>query len=202
MNAAIPCIHSCVLGALLAIAPAYGEITSRRLLAAILLNTPEPEIVAAGMSLKTAEQVARQRGEPGALWGTGESMQPLYAPGTALVIGRHDFEKLKAGMTVVYLNAHGRRVAHCIVGETRGGYLLQGVNNGEEDAELLTEDNFIGVVVAAYASSGTGFREATLAKLSTRLRKLVAPTQPPRRNDLVAGAATGRPISGLLAKRD
>ena len=162
-----------LLFAFLGVAHAYAGITSPRVLAAIITHTPAPEIVPAGMPMKIAEHVAEQR-NASVLWGTGDSMLPLYARGTALIVEPYDYEKLKKGMTVVYVNRAGRRVAHCVVGETRGGYLLQGVNNPEEDVELLTEDNFLGVVVAAYGSTGTDFRAATLAKLSSKSRDLVA----------------------------
>lgn len=155
---------------LVGIAPGYGAITSKRMLAAIMAHTPAPEIVPAGMAMKTAEHVAKQRGDTHVLWGNGESMLPLYARGTALLVAEHDYKKLKKGMTAVYVNRAGRRVAHCIVGEIRGGYLVQGLNNAEEDEELVTPDNFLGVVVAAYASSTTDYRTAMLEKLAPKAR--------------------------------
>jgi hypothetical protein len=162
-----------LLLAFLAVTPGQAGITSNRVMEAILRNTPAPQLVPAGMPLKTAEHLAQQREDACVLWGVGESMQPLYPPGTALIIERRDYEKLQKGMTVVYCNQDGRRVAHCVVGETRGGYLLQGINNSEEDAELLTEDNFVGVVVAAYAAVETDFRAKTLARLALKGHVLV-----------------------------
>lgn len=75
-------------------------------------------------------------------------------------------------MTVVYVSRRGSRVAHTVVGETRGGYLLQGVNNDEEDEELLTPANYIGVVVDAYASADTTFRADLAQRLAAKGRPL------------------------------
>ena len=83
-------------------------------------------------------------------------MEPLYVPNTAVVVQEINYDDIKKGMTVVYVKNNGRRVAHSVVGETRGGFLVQGVNNDEEDAELVTPENFIGVITQAFASAGLG----------------------------------------------
>jgi signal peptidase I len=167
-------ILGCFLGLVLLAPQCFAQITSKRLLTDILRQTPAAELVPHGMPMRIAEHVAKQRSDAFVLWGVGESMQPLYAHGTAVVVASHDYEKLKKGMTVVYLNAAGMRVAHCIVGETRGGYLMQGVNNVKPDPTLLTPENFMGVVVEAYASTGTDFRDAALASLNAKQRARVA----------------------------
>lgn len=144
---------------------ASAGIKSERVLAAIIERTPAPRLVAEGSQLKSAEKIAA--GIPGAqaLWGIGRSMEPLYATNTAVIVQVINYDDLKKGMTVVYIKSNGRRVAHSIVGETRGGFLVQGVNNDEEDAELVTEKNFIGVVTQAFASADTAFRTDTTARL-------------------------------------
>jgi len=43
------------------------------------------------------------------------------------------------------------RVAHSVIGETRDGYLVQGVNNDEADSDVVNEQNLVGVIVQAYA---------------------------------------------------
>ena len=102
-------------------------------------------------------------------------MEPLYATNTAIVVAAIDYEHLKKGMTVVYLKSTGVRVCHSVVGETTGGYLVQGVNNDEEDAELITPGNFIGVIVQAYASTDTAFRADTEKRLAAKGKvKLIA----------------------------
>jgi len=133
-------------------------IKSDRVLAAIISHTPAPRLVAEGQQLKTAEAAAAQLPNAQAYWGIGRSMEPLYATNTAIIVQEINYEDIKKGMTVVYLKSTGVRVCHSVVGETRGGFLVQGVNNDVEDAELVTAENFIGVIVQAYASADTTFR--------------------------------------------
>lgn len=137
---------------------AQAGINSERLLAAIIEHTPAPRLVAEGDQLKMAEKVAAGMHGAQALWGIGRSMEPLYATNTAVIVQEIKYDDIKKGMTVVYVKSNGHRVAHSIVGETNGGFLVQGVNNDEEDTELVTPENFVGVVVQAYASAGTAFR--------------------------------------------
>ena len=144
---------------------AQAGIKSERVLAAIIERTPAPRLVAEGAQLKTAEKFAATLPRAHALWGIGRSMEPLYATNTAVVVQEIDYDDIKKGMTVVYVKSNGRRVAHSIVGETRGGFLVQGVNNDEEDADLITPENFIGVVTQAFASADTAFRTSTEARL-------------------------------------
>ncbi len=145
------------------VAPA--GIKSERVLAAIISRTPAPRLVAEGQQLKSAERAAALLPAAQALWGIGRSMEPLYATNTAVIVQEIKYDDIRKGMTVVYLKSTGVRVAHSVVGETRGGFLVQGVNNDEEDAELVTEENFIGVVVQAYASADTAFRTETEKRL-------------------------------------
>jgi signal peptidase I len=144
---------------------AQAGIKSERVLAAIISQTPAPRLVAEGKQLKTAEDAAAKMPGAQAFWGIGRSMEPLYASNTAVVVQEIDYENIKKGMTVVYLKSTGVRVCHSVVGETTGGYLVQGVNNDVEDAELITKDNFIGIIVQAYASADTAFRTDTEKRL-------------------------------------
>jgi signal peptidase I len=154
---------------------AQAGIKSDRTLAAIISHTPAPRLVAEGRQLKSAEAAAAAIPGAHAFWGIGRSMEPLYATNTAVVVAGIDYEQIKKGMTIVYLKSTGVRVAHTVVGETTGGYLVQGVNNDEEDAELITADNLIGVVVQAYASADTAFRTDTEKRLVANGKvKLVA----------------------------
>ena len=145
---------------------AQAGIKSERVLAAIIARTPAPRLVAEGTQLKTAEQVAATLPHAKALWGIGRSMEPLYAANTAVIVQEINYDDLKEGMTVVYIKSNGHRVAHSIVGETRGGFLVQGVNNDEEDAELVTAENFVGVITQAFASADSTFRAETAQRLA------------------------------------
>jgi hypothetical protein len=69
-----------------------------------------------------------------------------------LVVAPIAFVDLQEGMTVVYTNRHGRRVAHQLLSLTRRGWRVQGLNNQAEDAELVTPENLIGVVYASLAT--------------------------------------------------
>jgi signal peptidase I len=143
----------------------FAGIKSERQLAAIIDHTPAAHLVAEGKQLQTAEAAAANIPGAEAFWGIGESMEPLYATNTAIVVTPIAYDDVKKGMTVVYVKSNGRRVAHSIIGETRGGYLVQGVNNDEPDAEVVNEKNLIGVITAAYATSDSQFRTETTARL-------------------------------------
>ena len=147
---------------------AAAGIKSERQLTAIITRTPAPQLVAEGQQLKQAEKAAAQM--PGAIayLGIGESMEPLYAPNTAVIVMPISYDSIKKGMTVVYVKSNGRRVAHSVIGETTGGYLVQGVNNDEADAEVVNENNLIGVVVQAYATSDTAFRTDLTQQLTAK----------------------------------
>jgi hypothetical protein len=157
-----------VLG--LAATQVHAGIKSKRQLAAIIKETPAARLVAEGEQLKEAEKTAAQIKNAITLWGVGQSMEPLYAPNTAVVVAPIKYDDIKKGMTVVYVKNNGRRVAHSVIGETRGGYLVQGINNDEADAEVVNEGNLIGVVVQAFASSETNFRNGVTRQVATRDR--------------------------------
>ena len=149
-----------------------ARIKSERVLKAIIAQTPAPQLVAEGQQLKTAERVAARIPGAVAYWGIGQSMEPLYATNTAIVVTPIAYEAVKKGMTVVYLKNNGRRVAHTIVGETRGGYLVQGIENDEPDAGVVNEKNLIGVIVSAYATADSAFRVELTQRLAARGRTL------------------------------
>lgn len=101
---------------------------------------------------KDASKVAERKQGGIALIGGGESMNPVFGENTMLVVKPIDFEKLKAGMIVVFINRHGRRVAHVLVKKERGGWVAQGYNNQETDGELVTPQNLVGFVYANISS--------------------------------------------------
>lgn len=147
-----------------------ARIKSERMLKAIIAQTPAPQLVAEGQQLKTAERAAARIPGAVAYWGIGASMEPLYATNTAVVVTPITYDAVKKGMTVVYLKNNGRRVAHTIVGETRGGYLVQGINNDEPDAGVVNEENLIGVIVSAYSTADSAFRVELTQRLAARGR--------------------------------
>lgn len=79
-------------------------------------------------------------------------MNPVYGENTMLVVHPIAYQDLKVGMTVVYLSKAGHRVAHQLISKERGGWRAQGINNANQDAELVTPENLIGVVYASIVS--------------------------------------------------
>ena len=71
-------------------------------------------------------------------------------------------------MSCGHLVGDGLQQGIGFVGETRGGFLVQGVNNDREDAELVTPDNYIGVITQAFASADTVFRAETEKRLAAK----------------------------------
>jgi hypothetical protein len=152
-------------------APVDAAIRSHSALTDLMARSPAPQMVPAGRELLTAEAVAAGIKNAIAYIGIGRSMEPLYCTNTAVIVVPITYDHIKRGMTVVYVNCDGLRVAHVIVGETRGGYLVQGVNNDEADADVVNEGNLIGVIIQAYACAETGFRHDIALQLKAKARR-------------------------------
>ena len=145
-----------------------ARIKSERLLKALIIRTPAPQLVAEGRQLEIVERAAAQIPGAVACWGIGRSMEPLYATNTAVVVAPISYDDVKKGMTVTYMKSNGRRVAHTVVGEIRTGYLVQGVCNDEPDPGVVNEENLIGVIVSAYATTDTPFRVELAQRFTVR----------------------------------
>lgn len=115
--------------------------------------SPMPTLVASGQELVAAEQHAVRDSACFALSGAGRSMEPIYTSGTAIVVREQSYRMLRAGQVIVYRNGRGCFVAHILVKELNDGWIATGLNNAKPDGELVTSGNFVGVVMAAYASS-------------------------------------------------
>lgn len=99
---------------------------------------------------RDAEQVARNGRGRSPVVGKGDSMAPLYGDNTMLVISKVDYRDLQPGMTVAYVNDHGRQVVHRLVQQRRdGNWTAQGFNNESADNSLVTPWNLIGVIYAS-----------------------------------------------------
>jgi hypothetical protein len=103
-----------------------------------------------GEAYRDAELVSAQEQQRRTAQGVGESMAPLYGDGTVLVIHPIGYDDLAAGMLVAYLDRHGRRVVHKLVGRTAGGWLTIGLNNDRVDGDLVTPHNLLGVIYASF----------------------------------------------------
>lgn len=84
------------------------------------------------------------------LVGSGQSMQPLYAPGTILVLQQFPYELLEPGQTVLYRNQARKVVAHVLVAKAHDGWRVIGLSNRRHDMEPVLADNLVGVVIAAF----------------------------------------------------
>jgi signal peptidase I len=171
---------SLVMFAAAAVAMDAGMM-GRRMLERVGRHTPEPVIVAEGNEMAMAEEAAAKVGGI-AFWGVGESMQPLYAPNTAIVIKELAYDEIRKGMTVVYRKPNGRYVAHAVIGEDAHGYIVQGMNNDEPDAVSVNEKNLVGVITAAYSANATQFRLALARRAGDATKAVASRSASPNNN--------------------
>jgi hypothetical protein len=97
-----------------------------------------------------AANMAERSPDSFVLVGSGRSMQPLYAPGTILVLQKFPYELLERGMTVLYRNRASKVVAHVLVARGRDGWRAAGLNNSRHDGEPVQAANLVGVVIGAF----------------------------------------------------
>ncbi len=118
-------------------------------------KSPEPAVspsadVNVNDAWRDAKLVAgREPGRTPAV-GAGSSMQPVYGDNTMLVISPIDYEQLRPGMTVAYVNHRGVRVVHRLVEKLADGWRVQGLNNDRVDDDVVTRKNLIGVIYASF----------------------------------------------------
>lgn len=113
--------------------------------------SPLAEEVAPGDAWWLGEAFARERGDCDTVVGRGDSMLPLYRDRTVLVLQRVDFETLASGMTAVFVGDSGRLVAHMLMEKTPRGWLAQGVGNRARDLTPVKLQNYVGIVIKAFA---------------------------------------------------
>jgi len=113
-------------------------------------RSPRPVAAAEAEAWQRASTLADHTFRAFVLVGSGESMQPLYAPGTILVLQQSAYDKLQPGQTALYRNKTGKVVAHVLVAKARDGWRATGLNNRTHDMEPVVTGNFVGVVIAAF----------------------------------------------------
>jgi hypothetical protein len=143
-----------------------STMSVQRDLDSILAMSPVPQMVPKGHELSAAEEAAAHVRGGQAFRGLGESMEPLYTSGTAIVVTPVDFTKLRKGMQVLYVNHDGFGVAHVLVGDLPGGWIAQGVGNKSEDEDLVTSRNLVGVITQVYASTMTTVWNQKVSRLA------------------------------------
>lgn len=135
-------------------------------------ESPRPVQAPAPEAWQQAGRIAAHNPGSFVLVGTGRSMQPLYAPGTILVLQPLPFNQLKRGQTVIYRSRESKVVAHVLVAKARDGWRAQGLNNRTHDMEPVRSGNLVGVVVAAFQPA-TRSRSVALASLRLPVTRAV-----------------------------
>lgn len=113
-------------------------------------KSPRAVTLAETDAWQRASTVAEHAPDSFVLVGSGRSMQPLYTPGTILVLQQFPYELLERGQTVLYRNAARKIVAHVLVAKVRDGWRVAGLNNRDHDMEPVSAANLVGVVIAAF----------------------------------------------------
>lgn len=138
------------LGVLVAVAAAGGRADEPWIHGVYTGESPRPVTLAESEAWHQASTLAEETSGAFVLVGSGRSMQPLYQPGTILVLRQLSFGELKRGQTVLYRNRENKVVAHVLVAKARDGWRARGLNNRMHDMEPVCAENLVGVVVAAY----------------------------------------------------
>lgn len=81
-------------------------------------------------------------------------MLDYYKDGDTVIIRRFDFQKIKVGQIVVYLNRFGEKVIHRVEKRLEYGFLVKGSNNKGYDSTILDENNLIGIVYGVVHERG------------------------------------------------
>lgn len=78
-----------------------------------------------------------------------QSMAPEYASGTLIYVKKTDFDKLKPGDVITYVNPEGSAVTHRIteIDSEDRSLRTKGDANEFEDIMSITEENIVGKVV-------------------------------------------------------
>ena len=113
-------------------------------------RSPRPVVLASLEAWRQACDCALHNRAAFVLEGGGESMLPLYPPGTILVLQNVPFAKLQPGQTALYRNHENRTVAHVLVAKALDGWRVTGLNNPTHDMEPVNTGNFVGIVIAAF----------------------------------------------------
>ncbi len=134
-------------------------------------KSPRPVVTSEPEAWQQASQLAENTDGAFVLVGGGESMQPLYQPGTILVLQSLPYTALQPGQTALYRNKANKIDAHVLVTKARDGWRAIGLNNRIDDMEPVCADNLVGVIIAAYQPTATSRR----CDLAANIRSHEAP---------------------------
>ncbi len=101
--------------------------------------------------MESAERFAATRPNTFIFYTQTDDMLPRYAQGTALVAEPLSYRQLKRGMTVVFYTRTGSRIAHTLIAQSQDGWVTRALNRPQDDPDLMTGRNYLGVVVTAFA---------------------------------------------------
>ena len=119
-------------------------------------GSPRPVVTAEAEAWHQASALAENTSASFVLVGSGRSMHPLYSPGTILVLRKSPYGELQRGQTALYRTKGQKIVAHLLVAKVRDGWRVQGLNNSTHDMEPVCQENFVGVVIAAFQPVASG----------------------------------------------
>ncbi len=117
-------------------------------------NSPRAQRVAPLDAYILADQFAKANVGTDYMVGTGESMMPLYRDHSVLIVRFDPISTLRPGMTVVFVDERGKRVAHALVRQQGRGWITKGIGNSACDMVGVTEANYVGVVVKVFEPAG------------------------------------------------
>jgi signal peptidase I len=144
------CRQILLAGAIAATLPAIAEPAPNWISGVYAGKSPRAIALPATAAWQRARALSTAEPRAFVVVGTGQSMQPLYPPGTLLVLRAVSFSELQAGQTAVYRNQSHHAIAHVLVAKTRDGWRVAGLNNPMHDMEPVVAGNLVGVVIAAY----------------------------------------------------
>jgi signal peptidase I len=150
--------------ALVASAHAFDETRDPWIRGVFTGNSPRPLTLPESDAWRHVNELVRTTPDTFALVGSGQSMEPLYPPGTILVLRQVAFTELQRGQTAVYRNRSQRAVAHVLVVKCRDGWRVKGLNNATHDYDALVADNLVGVVVAAFTPAANSLERRVAAR--------------------------------------
>lgn len=78
----------------------------------------------------------------------GDSMKPYLQENDLIIVESGSYSMLTVGSIAVYRDASGSAVVHEIAKRTDRGFQVIGIGNENPDTPLLTEENFLGNVIA------------------------------------------------------
>lgn len=127
-----------------------GELSQPWIRGVFTGRSPRPVVAKETEAWQQAGALAAKTRGAFVLVGSGKSMQPLYTPGTILVMQACTITQLQPGQTVLYRNKAGKAVAHVLITKARDGWRTAGLNNPVHDMEPVVADNLVGIVIAAF----------------------------------------------------